>query len=201
MGEPAAKPYISYAEYLEMEEKSDTKHEWLDGVVYELSEARNMSGASPAHARISLNLAAAVKVQLAGKRCAAFSADLRVRVLATGLSTYPDLTVVCDRLEHDPDSRGYAVANPTVLFEVLSDSTEAYDRGEKFAHYRRIPSLREYVLVSQSSPFIEVFRRNDAGQWVLVAEAGAGQSATLESIGVTLSVDAVYEDPLAEPAA
>lgn len=195
MGEPAAKPYISYAEYLEMEEKSDTKHEWLDGVVYD------MAGGSLAHARLAMNLGRLLGIQLAGKRCAAFGSDLRVRVVATGLSTYPDVSVICGRPEEASDGQGYAVANPTVLFEVLSDSTEAYDRGEKFAHYRKIPSLREYVLVSQSSPLIEVFRRNDAGQWVLVAEAGAGQSATLESIGVTLSVDAVYEDPLAEPAA
>lgn len=92
------------------------------------------------------------------------------------------------------------MTNPTVLVEVLSDSTEAYDRGEKFAHYRRIPSLREYVLVGQAKPLIEVFRKNEASQWVLVAEAGAGEQAALESIGCVLKVDEVYTDPLAEPA-
>jgi len=194
MGEPPAKPYVSYAEYLELEAKSGAKHEWLDGTVYD------MAGASPDHARITVNLAGIIRAQLAGKRCAAFSADLKIRVLATGLGTYPDLSVICGQLERDSESRGQAATNPTVLVEVLSDSTEAYDRGEKFAHYRRIPSLREYVLVSQSSPLIEVFRKNDAGLWVLVAEAGVGETATLESIGCALSVDAVYEDPLAEPA-
>ena len=117
---------------------------------------------------------------------------------ATRMSTYPDVSVVCGRLERDPDS-ATAVTNPTVLVEVLSDSTEAYDRGEKFAHYRRIPSLREYVLVAQDPPLIEVFRKNEAGQWVLVAEAGPGQQAVLESIGCALGVDEAYADPLAEP--
>jgi Uma2 family endonuclease len=119
-------------------------------------------------------------------------------VLATNLGTYADISVVCGQLERDPDSHT-AVTNPTVLVEVLSDSTEAYHRGEKFAHYRRIPSLREYVIVGQSKPLIEVHRKNEAGLWVLVAEAGAGEQATLESIGCVLNVDEVYLDPLAEP--
>ncbi len=91
------------------------------------------------------------------------------------------------------------MTNPTVLVEVLSDSTEAYDRGEKFAHYRRIPSLREYGLVGQTTPLIEVHRKNEAGLWVVVAEACAGGEATLESVGRVLVVDEVYADPLAEP--
>jgi Uma2 family endonuclease len=193
MAEPAVQPHVSYADYLDMEEKSATKHEWLDGVVYD------MSGGTLDHSRIAVNLSGIIRAQLAGKRCAVFNSDLKIRVLATGLGTYPDVSVICGRAEPDPESRGLAVTNPTVLVEVLSDSTEAYDRGEKFAHYRRIPSLREYVLVSQSSPFIEVFRKNEAGQWVLVAEARAGETVTLESIGCSLPVDATYENPLAEP--
>lgn len=190
MGEPAVQPYVSYADYLELEAKSATKHEWLDGVVYD------MAGGTPDHARISLNVGRLLGNQLLGKRCCAFSSDLKIRVLATGLGTYPDLSVVCGHLEHDPES-DTAITNPTVLVEVLSDSTEAYDRGEKFAHYRRIPSLREYVLVGQKTPLIEVFRKNEAGLWVLVAEAGAGEAAALESVGCTLAVDDVYADPLA----
>ena len=122
--------------------------------------------------------------------------DLKIRVLATKLSTYPDLSVVCGHLERDPDS-STAVTNPTVLVEVLSDSTEAHDRGERFAQYRRIPSLREYVLVAQTKPLIEVRRKNEAGLSVLVAEAGAGEQASLESVGCVLRVDEVYADPLA----
>lgn len=193
MGQPASKTYVSYAEYLEREAKSVTKHEWLDGVIYD------MSGGTPDHAGLGAAVIRTLGNQLAGKRCRVFGPDLKVRVLATGLATYPDASVVCGQIEPDPESRNTAVTNPTVLVEVLSDSTEGYDRGEKFAHYRRIPSLREYVLVGQAKRRIEVFRKNEAGLWVLVAEAGAGEAATLESIGCTLLVDEVYADPLAEP--
>jgi Uma2 family endonuclease len=118
-----------------------------------------------------------------------------IRVLATNLATYPDLSVVCGRIERDPEDAN-VVINPIVLIEVLSDSTEAYDRGEKFAHYRRIPSLREYVLVSQHQPRIEVFRRNDDGSWTLY-EAATSERAKLASIGCELSVDEVYANALA----
>jgi Uma2 family endonuclease len=194
MGDAALKPYVSYAEYLELEEKSPTRHEWLDGEIYD------MSGGTLDHAGLAAAVIRRLGNQLEGKRCRVFTTDLKIRVLATGLATYPDASVICGRAELDPDSPKTTVTNPTVLVEVLSDSTEAYDRGEKFAHYRRLPSLREYVLVGQGKPMIEVFRKNEAGQWVLVAEAGAGESAVLESIGCTLVVDEVYADPLAEPA-
>ncbi len=193
MGQPVPKVYVPYAEYLEAEAKSPTRHEWLDGEIYDVA------GGTLDHAGLAAAVIAALGRQLAGRRCRVFTSDLLVRVLATGLGTYPDISVVCGRAEHDPESNGMAVTNPTVLIEVLSDTTEAYDRGEKFAHYRRIPSLREYALVGQNTPKIEVFRKNEAGLWVLVAEAGAGESATLESIGCTLQVDEVYADPLAEP--
>lgn len=192
MGDPAPKPRVSYAEYIALEEKSPAKHEWLDGVIYD------MAGGTPDHAGLALTVGRLLGNQLEGKRCRVFSSDLKIRVLATNLGTYADISVVCGQLERDPDSHT-AVTNPTVLVEVLSDSTEAYDRGEKFAHYRRIPSLREYVIVGQSKPLIEVHRKNEAGLWVLVAEAGAGEQATLESIGCVLNVDEVYLDPLAEP--
>jgi Uma2 family endonuclease len=102
---------------------------------------------------------------------------------------------VCSKLEVAPDDP-HAAVNPVVLVEVLSDSSEAYDRGEKFAHYRRIPSLREYVIVSQREPRIEVHRRNEAGRWELY-EAGAGETIELASIECRLSVDEIYRDPLA----
>jgi Uma2 family endonuclease len=192
MGEPAPKPYVTHAEYLALEEKSDTRHEWLDGAIYD------MSGGTPDHVGLAATIIGALSGQLRGKRCRVYSADLKVRVLATGLSTYADVSVVCGKLEVDPDDPNAAV-NPVVVVEVLSDSTEAYDRGEKFSHYRRIPTLAEYVIVSQRAPKIEVFRRNEAGKWVLAEEAGAGEAAPLASIGCVLSVDEVYADPLREP--
>jgi Uma2 family endonuclease len=191
MGGPVPTPYVSHAEYLALEEKSPMKHEWLDGVVYA------MSGGTPDHAGLAAAIVGELRNQLRGKRCRVYTSDLKVRVLATGLSTYADVSVICGELEVDPSDKN-AATNPVVLVEVLSDSTEAYDRGEKFGHYRRIPSLAEYVLVSQRSPKIEVFRKNEEGKWVLAEEASAGEVAPLLRIGCALSVDEVYADPMRE---
>lgn len=191
---PAAKPHTSYAEYLAAEEKSATKHEWLDGVVYDL-DAQGMAGGTPEHAGLAAAVTVLLGAQLRGKPCRVFSSDLRVRVPATGLSTYADVAVVCNKLEADPGDAN-AATNPTLLLQVLSDSTEAHDRGEKFAHYRRLPALREYVLVSQNERRIEVWRKNERGRWELAQEAGPGDQAALASIGCALAVDEVYADPL-----
>lgn len=187
----APKPYMSYADFVVFEEKSETKHEWLDGVVYD------MSGGTLDHSGLKVSVAGELRSLLRGKRCRVFDSDLAVRVLATGLSTYPDASVVCGSAERDPANRN-AITNPRVIVEVLSDSTEAYDRGVKFAHYKRIPSLAEYVLVSQHEPRIEVFRQTSPENWELVQTALAGQTAQLKSIECALSVDEVYADPLAE---
>lgn len=114
-----------------------------------------------------------------------------MRSRATEIATYADLSVVCGELKTDPDDPD-AVTNPTLLVEVLSPpSTEAYDRGDKSARYRQIPSLREYVLVSQGTPRIELFRREQGGRWSLL-EARAGEQLVLESVGCTLVVDEIY---------
>src|SRR5205814_5137678 len=128
----------------------------------------------------------ALGVALRGRPCAIYSSDVRVRVTATDRTTYPDLTVVCAAVEAPPEDPE-AVANPTVIVEVLSETTEASDRGEKFAHYRHLSSLREYVLVGQKEPRIEVFRREDDGRWSF-EEALAGGSLRLASLGVALAV-------------
>lgn len=164
------------------------KHEFLNGEVFAVA------GGTPEHGRLAVRVAAELAVQLRGRPCEPFSSDVRVRVRATGLTTYPDLGVVCGRLESDPEDVD-AIVNPVVLVEVLSDSTEGYDRGEKFAHYRRIPSLREYVLISQRIRRIEVFRRNDDETWTF-QEAGPSGRVKLEAIGCALSVDAVYASAL-----
>ena len=116
-----------------------------------------------------------------------------MRILATGLSTYPDASVVCGRTETAPDDPD-AMVNPVLLVEVLSDSSEAYDRGAKAAHYRRIPSLKEYMLVSQSEPLIEVYRRGEGGRWEL-REARPGEAIELASVDVSLQVSAIYANP------
>ena len=187
--DPARSLAVSYAEYLAAEEKSLEKHEFLAGSVYA------MGGGTPEHAALVAAVLGELRSALCGRPCRVFSSDARVRVLATGLSTYPDVTVVCGKLETAADD-AHAITNPVVLIEVPSDSTEAHDRGEKAAHYRHIPSLREYALVSQQHRRIEVYRRNEAGRWELF-EYEAGAAAELASVGCSISVDEVYRDPLA----
>ena len=188
MAEPARKLAITFAEYLQQERASETKHEFLAGEIFA------MAGGTIEHGRLAIKVASLLSAQLGGRPCELLSSDVLVRVLATGLGTYPDLSVVCGRIETDPENAN-SLTNPVVLVEVLEGGTEAYDRGEKFAHYRRIPSLREYVMVSQQKRRIEVYRRNEDESWTLY-EAGAGQSAKLASIGCELSVDEVYRSAL-----
>lgn len=182
---------MTYEEYLAAERQSPVKHEYLRGEVYA------MAGGTPTHAALQMAVGVALSNALSGRACRVFGADLRVRIEATDLSTYPDVTVICGslrRAELDAD----AATNPTLIVEVLSDSTEAYDRGEKFGHYRRIPTLREYLLVSQRAPRLEAYAKNPEGAWVL-REAGPGEELVLSSIeGVRLRVDEIYRDPIAD---
>ncbi len=182
---------MTYEQYLDAEHASVVKHEYLRGEVYA------MAGGTPTHAALAMAIGAALANALAGRQCRVFGSDLRVRVEATDLSTYPDVTVICGRLQ-TADGDEDAATNPILIVEVLSDSTEAYDRGEKFAHYRRLPSLREYILVSQHERRLEAYARNSEGAWVL-AEAGATERLALRSLDdVVLDVDMIYRDPLAE---
>lgn len=190
MAEARAIAQMTYAEYLSFERASDGKHEYVNGRVYA------MAGGTPEHARLAANAVRILGVALSGRPCVVFTSDARVRIEATGRSTYPDLTVVCGKLlpaSDDPD----AITNPTVIVEVLSETTEASDRGDKWAHYRRLPSLGDYVLVSQGTQRIEVFRR-EGDHW-RYSEAGPGERAQLASVGVEISVDELYENPLANP--
>ncbi len=182
---PVRGVHHTYREYLELEADNPIRHEYLAGEIFA------MAGGTPEHAALQVAVSAALHRQLEGRPCRVFSSDLRLRVPATGLATYADVTVVCGRIERDADDEN-AVVNPTVLVEVTSKRTEAYDRGEKFEHYRAMPSLREYVLVSHREPGIEVWRRPGAeGAWN-VTRAGAGQAAMLDAIGCRLDVDTVY---------
>lgn len=183
-------PHVRYtmAEYLALEAHANVRHEFLDGVIYALA------GGTPEHGAIVMRVGAALVEQLRGKRCNVYSSDVRVRVVATGLTTYPDLSIVCGTEERDAEDR-LALVNPVVLIEVTSASTEAYDRGEKPDNYCKIPSLQEVVFVSHREPKIEV-RRRDADDWTS-ASAGPGQAASLWSIDCRLDVDDIYRDPLA----
>ena len=147
-----------------------------------------MAGGSIAHAELSLAVASALREQLRGQ-CRVFSSDLRVRVPATGLASYPDATVVCGPIERDPDSEE-TVVNPTVLVEVLSESTEDYDLGERFDHYKRLDSLEAVLFVSQDVRRLEVRQRRD--DWKPKV-AQQGETLEMSSPSCSIEVDAVYE--------
>ena len=177
---------LSYADYLAREHASPEKHEYLRGEVFA------MAGGTIEHARLQAAITGELRSALAGKPCNVFSSDLRLRVVETDRATYADVVVICGKVERAPDDPDAAL-NPMVIVEVLSDSSEASDRGEKFAHYRRIPALRDYVLVSQKERRLEVYSR-EGERWVL-SDAAAGGAVKLSSLGVNLQVDAVYRDP------
>jgi len=182
---------MSYAEYAKREEASDTKHEFLRGEVFA------MAGGTEEHAILGARMIAALSRALEGTPCEPRSSDLRVRT-ASGLGTYPDITVVCGKSEkYDEDP--HSVTNPTLIVEVLSDSSEAYDRGEKFTHYRSMPSLREYVIVSHREPAIESHVRNEDGTWN-ESFAQAGDTLVLRSLDVRIEVDAIYRGMIRDEA-
>ena len=182
---------FTFDDYLQVEEDSGIKHEFLAGQVWA------MSGGSPAHAAVAANVMTLLGNALRDKSCRTYSSDLRVRVQATGLGTYPDVTVVCDRLELDPeDPKKHTAINPRVIVEVLIPSTEDYDRGDKLGHYKQIPSLAEVLLVAHDRREVEVVRREADGGWSreIVREGGV---ARLRSLECDLPVDEIYRDPLA----
>ena len=188
MGEPATR-YATYDEYLEAERVSREKHEFLAGHVFA------MSGGTIEHGRLAMALGRELGVALLGRPCVTYSSDVRVRIRATDVSTYPDVSVVCGHVEVAADDP-HAIANPVLVAEVLSESAEGYDRGEKFRHYRQLDPLREYLLLSQDAPRIEVFRRLEGGDWSM-RDYGPGERLLLSALGIELSVDDVYRDPLA----
>ena len=189
MAQATHRVHYTRAEYISFERASNVRHEYFDGVIYA------MAGGSPEHAAIAGNVITLLNLGLRGRPCRVHSSDLRIRVVETGLETYPDITVVCGRAEIDREDRN-VVTNPVVVVEVTSPSTEEYDRGEKLEHYKRIASLRELVFVSHREKTIEVVRREPDGSWTRHLTRPGG-SLKLVSLECELSVDDVYRDPLA----
>ena len=192
MVDTGLKPYVTFADYLEAEQSGDVKHEWFNGSVYAMSRG------TPEHARLSARIVWLIRGALPAD-CEVYSGDLMLYIAEAKLSTYADASVVCGELEtitvkRHGKSLGEGVTNPMVIVEVLSDSTERYDREEKFNYYRTLPSLKEYVLVSQDERVIEVFRRPVPGSpsndsW-RCERASAGGVVTIHSC--TIDIDAVY---------
>jgi Uma2 family endonuclease len=188
MSEPNRR--LSPEEYLALERRSEVKHEFLDGEIFA------MTGASLQHNRIVRNVGGLLYSQLRGRPCESFTGDLRLRVDATGLYTYPDIVVVCGEprlVALAADTELDTLLNPTLIVEVLSPSTEAYDRGKKFAHYRTIESLAEVVFISQEQVEVERYSRQPEGGWLLLEANRLEDRLPLPAIGCELPLAAVYE--------
>ncbi|MFN7962195.1 MAG: Uma2 family endonuclease [Thermoanaerobaculia bacterium] len=177
---------LSATDYLAFEREAEERHEFVNGQIY----AR--SGASPDHGLIATNLARELSLALKNKPCRVHATNLRVKVDETGLYTYPDLVVVCGDSQFD-DAKRDTLLNPLMLVEVLSPSTEAYDRGAKFEHYRRLPSLSCYLLVAQDKPHLELFRRLEEGLWQLSEASGLEAGLAIPELGVKLALSEVYD--------
>lgn len=183
-----ARPRYTLAEYLAFEESTEAKHEFHDG------EILAMSGASPEHALVTANLIRALGNALEGKPCRVYSSDLKIGVRPSSRIYYLDASIVCGPREYhpdDPDRR--IVINPRVIIEVLSPTTEGYDRGSKFVHYRQLTSLEEYVLVSQVEPLIEIFQRQPDGRWYIAGTyTGLEARAPVRSVQIEIALSDVY---------
>jgi Uma2 family endonuclease len=180
------KPGYTPQEYLAIERSSQQKNEYFNGEIFA------MGGASERHNLIVGNIFAALHGQLRNKPCKVYSSDMRVKITQTGLYTYPDIVALCGEAQFD-DEQLDTLVNPTVIIEVLSKSTEGYDRGEKFAHYRKITSLVEYVLISQDKNRIENYRRQPDNQWLMSEVSQPQESLELLSIQSTLLMADVYD--------
>lgn len=150
------------------------------------------------HIQITRNITVELTLQLRGGNCQVFPTDLRAKVDPTGLYTYPDISAVCGEPKFE-DDRFYTLLNPILIVEVLSSTTESYDRGQKFEHYRLLPSLQDYVLVSQWEYRIERYSRGGDGSWLYTEAVGADSTVDLPSIGCSLSLSRVYEQVKFEP--
>ena len=184
MSSTATQSDLTPEEYLALERKATTKSEYLNGQIYA------MSGASREHNLITTNILSGLHAQFRERACEVYANDMRVKVRPTGSYTYPDVVVVCDEPRFE-DTRFDTFLNPTVLVEVLSPSTEAYDRGEKFAHYRQHNSLQEYILVSQNCVRVEHYLRQGE-QWLLTEFSALDDQLDLASINCELSVREIY---------
>jgi Uma2 family endonuclease len=180
------KSLITPQEYLALERQAEYKSEYFAGEVFA------MAGASRAHNLIAFNVAGELRTQLRGGPCEAYVGDMRLQVSETGLYTYPDLVVVCGEPRFE-DAQLDTLLNPTLIIEILSPSTEAYDRGQKFAHYRRLESLQQYVLIAQDRMHVECFTRRADQQWLLSEATEPEGVVDLASAGFRLMLSDVYD--------
>ncbi len=187
MSRASPRQLYSIGEYLSREKKALEKHEYRDG------EIISMAGGTADHSLITANLIGELGNRLKGKPCRVYDSNLRVRIARTILYTYSDASVICGEREMDPnDPTGETSTNPRLIVEVLSPSTEAYDRGDKFSRYRQIESLQEYLLVSSAAARVEVFYRQVDGEWLFTAFSGMDATAILRSVETQLPLTEIY---------
>jgi Uma2 family endonuclease len=177
---------ITSQQYLDLERKAEVKSEYIDGEMFA------MSGASREHARIVLNIASHLNSEFHGRPCEVYASELRTKVSQTGSYTYPDVVAVCGAAMFEDDHFDTLI-NPQVIMEVLSDSTESYDRGRKFAQYRTIESLRQYVLVSQIECRVECFNRQADGNWLYSEIADVEGSVELSAVATRIPLAQIYQ--------
>lgn len=177
-------PQFTPAEYLEWEEQQEFRHEFVDGEVYA------MTGGTVNHSEIAVNFSTILRNHLRGSGCRVLNSDVKVQTLASNSYCYPDISVTCDARDRTASK---FISHPCLIVEVLSPSTEAYDRGDKFALYRRSTSLQEYVLVSTNQMRLDVYQRNERGRWEF-SSYSSGELVELKSVNFSFEIDRVYED-------
>jgi Uma2 family endonuclease len=177
----------SLTQYIDTETRTGERHEYYRGELFA------MVGGTPQHALIIANFLREASQLLKNSSCVAYSGDLRIKIEPTGLYTYPDASIICGRLELDEDVPN-TVLNPCVLVEVLSDSTEKYDRGKKAANYRNIPSLQALLLISQDRPLVECFTRQATGGWMLTEARQLQDAVDIEPIKISIALAELYRN-------
>jgi Uma2 family endonuclease len=180
-------PYLTSSAYLAIERQADHRSEYHDGVMYAMASGTHK------HSRVKTNFTGSVGTRLRGKACQPTDSDMRVFIKATGLYTYPDLSIICGPPQFE-DAAEDCVLNPTVLCEVLSPSTETYDRGKKFQNYRSIPSLTDYILISTESILVEHYTRQATGQWLLTTLEGPEAILSLPVVGLEVPLSEIFAD-------
>ncbi len=183
----APREYLSPEEYLALERRAETKHEYVDGVLLA------MVGGTPTHSQIAMNAGVALAIQLRGRPCIVYNSDLKVGIAKLRAYAYPDVTVVCETPQIADGERD-VLLNPLLIVEVLSPSTEQYDRTGKFLRYQRIPGFAEYLLIAQDRPLVELCSRQEDGMWEWVAVEGLEATITIPSLDCTLALADIYNN-------
>lgn len=186
MGEAALASNYSIEEYLQLEAESDIRHEYHNGEIFA------MAGGTRNHGKLGGNIITRLTLIEENRPCTSFNGDVKIRIDSSNKFVYPEASVVCGQVkgsQHDPES----ITNPILIVEVLSDSTEAYDRGEKFRLYRSLPSFQEYILIDQKRPIVSIYRKKDDKIWEMEEVVGLDQVVSLRSLDAEIKMSDLYQ--------